>query len=216
VAVRTGDEGMGGVSVLVLEKGMPGLNVRRLKTQGWWTSNTGYLTFDDVKVPVSNLLGKENLGFQIIMFNFNPERFILSIQANRYARICLEEAIKYARGRITFKKRLADHQVIRHKIAEMSRHVEATHALLESLCYAMQQGGGDLDLAGPIALTKIQATQTFEFCAREASQIMGGASYIRGGVGERVERLYREVRVIAIGGGSEEVMRDLAMRQARL
>jgi len=216
VAVRTGGKGMKGVSLLLMEAGMPGFTIRRQKTQGWWISGTSYLTFEDVKVPVKNLIGKENDGFRPIMHNFNHERFVFAAMSNRYARICLEDSIKYARQRKTFGKRLIDHQVIRHKIAEMARLVETTHAMLEQLAYQMKVGASQRKLGGPLALIKVQATKTMEFCAREGSQILGGASYIRGGVGERIERLYREVRVNAIAGGSEEILMDLAMRQAKL
>ena len=128
----------------------------------------------------------------------------------------MEEAIKYGRIRKTFGKRLMDHQALRHKVAEMARQVEANHALLEQIAYQMTRGVSSKELSGIIAVTKVQATKTMEFCARESSQIFGGASYIRGGVGEKVERLYREVRVNAIGGGSEEILLDLGMRMARL
>jgi len=217
-AVRTGGSGMQGVSLILIERNMPGVTIRRQKTQGWWASGTAYISLEDVKVPVENLIGKENDGFKPIMHNFNHERFVFAAQSNRYARVCLEESIKYGRLRRTFGKRLIDHQVIRHKIAEMARRVESTHALLEQTAYQMNNLKGDDQslVGGPIALLKVQATKTMEYCAREASQIFGGASYIRGGVGERVERLYREVRVNAIAGGSEEVLLDLAMRQAKL
>lgn len=95
----------------------------------------------------------------------------------------------------------------------MARQVEATHAWLEHLTYQMQRVPHGA-LAGPIALLKAQATLTFELCAREAAQIFGGLAYTRGGQGEKVERLYREVRAFAIPGGSEEIMLDLGIRQA--
>jgi len=215
-AVRTGGAGMGGISFLLIESDSPGVVVRRMKTQGWWVSGTALITFEDAKVPVANLIGKENDGFKYIMKNFNHERFVLSAMSNRYARVCVEEAIKYARNRKTFGKRLVDHQVIRQKIAEMCRQVEATHALLEQVAFQMQQNVEDGKVAGIIALTKVHSTKTMEFCAREASQVLGGASCIRGGIGEKVERLYREVRINAIGGGSEEILLDLAMKQAKL
>ena len=107
-------------------------------------------------------------------------------------------------------------QVLRHKCAEMARLIETTHAYLEQIAYQMTQDVDWRRLGGPIALAKVQATKTMELCAREASQILGGNSCLRGGVGERIERLYREVRVNAIAGGSEEVLMDLAMKQARL
>ncbi len=141
----------------------------------------------------------------------------LAIQANRFARVCLEEAIKYSHKRKTFGKRLIDHPVIRNKIAHMARHVEATHAWMENLIFqSMRMPGqeGMMRLGGAIALLKAQATQTLEFCAREASQILGGIAYTRGGQGEKVERLYREVRAYAIPGGSEEIMLELGVRQS--
>lgn len=217
VAVRTGGPGMQGVSLLLIEKGMAGVTTRQMQCSGVWPSGTTYITFEDVKVPVENLIGNENEGFKYVMYNFNHERWGIVVQANRFARVCLEEAFKYAHKRKTFGKRLIDHPVIRLKIAHMARQVESTHGWLENVTYQMTT----LDkmsqakvLGGPIALLKAQSTQTFEFCAREASQIFGGLAYTRGGQGEKVERLYREVRAYAIPGGSEEIMLDLSVRQA--
>lgn len=144
-------------------------------------------------------------------------RWALTIQASRFARVCLEEAFKYAMKRKTFGKTLIEHPVIRAKIAEMARQVECTHAQLENITYqmcTMSKKDAMEKLGGATALLKAQSTKTFEFCAREAAQIFGGASYVRGGQGEKVERLYREVRAYAIPGGSEEIMLDLAVRQA--
>ena len=140
---------------------------------------------------------------------------MLAALASRFARVCLEESVVYARQRKTFGSRLADHQALRHKLAEMARACESTHALMEQTAYQMSYGS-DEGLGGRIALLKVQATKAMEFCAREASQIFGGNSYVREGKGSIVERLYREVRVYAIGGGSEEVLLDLAMKQAKL
>ena len=217
VAVRTGGPGMKGISLLLIEKSMPGVTTRQMKCSGVWPSGTTYITFEDVKVPVENLIGKENKGFQYIMYNFNHERLLVSIQASRFARVCLEEAIKHAYRRSTFGKRLIDHPVIRLKIAQMARQVEATHAWLESIvyqCSKMNYQEQQVRLGGPIALLKAQTTITFEYCAREAAQIFGGLAYTRGGQGEKVERLYREVRAFAIPAGSEEIMLDLGVRQA--
>merc|ERR1719329_1590971 len=109
-----------------------------------------------------------------------------------------------------------EHQVIRWKMAEMARQVEATHAWLESVAYQMQTMNhmeADMKLGGTTALLKVQCTKVFEYCARESAQIFGGLSYTRGGQGEKVERLSREVRAMAVPGGSEEVMLDLGIRQ---
>ena len=161
-------------------------------------------------VPVDQLIGEENKGFRVIMTNFNDERMSMSAAMEASGRVCLEEAVEWAQQRKTFGKRLADHQVIRHKIAQMKQRLNATQAYIR-LCYEAIQS--NTPNAGDIALLKVQSSETMEYCAREAMQILGGAGYMRGG---RVERIYREVRVNAIGGGSEEIMRDLASRQYQL
>mmetsp|Transcript_6310 Transcript_6310/g.21143 ORF Transcript_6310/g.21143 Transcript_6310/m.21143 type:complete len:417 (+) Transcript_6310:1114-2364(+) len=212
VAVRTGGPGIGGISLLLIERNTPGISVRRMKTQGWWVSNTAYIEFNDVRVPAKNLIGAENKGFQLIMENFNHERWGLAVTSIRYARLCLEAALSHASTRKTFGKRLIEHQVIRHKCAEMKRQIEMTHALMEQVTEQMNANVPQKELGGQIALMKVAATRTFELCAREASQVFGGNSYIREGKGAIVERLYREVRVQAIGGGSEEIMYDLWAR----
>jgi acyl-CoA dehydrogenase len=206
-AVRTGGPGAGGVSLLVIPMDLPGVTRHKLKKMGWWASDTAEIFFSDVLVPADYLVGAEGMGFPAIMLNFNNERLALAAGAIAYARVALEESIEWARERQTFGKRLADHQVIRHKIAEMTRQVNASQAYLEMTAWRMAQGGSPI---ADICLLKVQATQTMEFCAREALQILGGAGYMRG---TKSERIYREVRVNAIGGGSEEIMRDLAARQ---
>ena len=210
VAVRTGEAGMGGLSLLLIEGDSPGLERTELDKMGWRASDTATLYFDDCRVPAEHLLGEENSGFQSIVSNFNHERLDLIVQSAAFSHLCLEAAIDYARQRQTFGKRLVDHQVIRHKIAEMARQVNATQAWSELLAWRLGQGD---DPVAEICEAKVQATRVFEFCAREAAQILGGASYL---TGELVERLYREVRVQAIGGGSEEIMLDLASRQMGL
>jgi acyl-CoA dehydrogenase len=206
-AVRTGGPGAGGVSLLLIEMDLPGVTRTKLNKMGWWASDTAEIFFQDVKIPAENLVGAEGRGFPAIMLNFNNERLALAAGATAYARVALEEALAYAQQRHTFGKRLADHQVIRHKIAEMTRHVNASQAYLEMTAWRLAQGESPV---ADICLLKVQATQTMEFCAREALQILGGAGYMRG---TKSERIYREVRVNAIGGGSEEIMRDLAARQ---
>ncbi|CAK7210250.1 hypothetical protein SBRCBS47491_000713 [Sporothrix bragantina] len=216
-AVRTGGEGMNGVSLLLIERSFGGVSTRRMDCQGVWSSGTTYITFEDVKVPVENLLGKENQGFRVIMTNFNHERIGIIIQCLRFSRVCYEESVRYAHKRKTFGKRLIDHPVIRMKLAHMARQIEASYNWLENViyqCETMNETEAMLRLGGAIASLKAQSTITFEFCAREASQIFGGLSYSRGGQGGKVERLYRDVRAYAIPGGSEEIMLDLSMRQS--
>ena len=207
-AVRTGGEGAGGVSALLIPADLVGVSRTALdKKQGWWCSDTATIYFANVRVPAANLVGQENRGFSVIMTNFNAERLAMSVAMEAFSRVCLEDAVNWARERKTFGQRLADHQVIRHKIAEMKQRINSTQCYLNQISAEVQAGR---EHAGDIALLKVQSSQTMEFCAREAMQILGGMGYMRG---SRVERIYREVRVNAIGGGSEEIMRDLAARQ---
>ncbi len=207
-AVRTGGEGAGGVSALLIPADLEGVSRTALdKKQGWWCSDTATIYFDNVRVPVGNLVGQENRGFSVIMANFNFERLAMSVAMEAFSRVCLEDAVNWARERKTFGQRLADHQVIRHKIADMKQRINATQCYLTHISAEVEAGR---ERAGDIALLKVQSSQTMEFCAREAMQILGGMGYMRG---SRVERIYREVRVNAIGGGAEEIMRDLAARQ---
>ena len=209
LAVRTGGPGIGGVSLLLVETNRPGVSRTALAKMGWHSSDTATIHFDDVEVPAENLIGPENGGFGGIMRNFNGERLGMSQQANAFARICFEDALDWARQRETFGKPLVTNQVIRHKLADMVRRIQATQAWIDHCAWCVLN---DKAFPGDFALLKVQATQTMEFCAREACQILGGASFVRG---SRIERIYREVRVMAIGGGSEEIMFDLASRQYR-
>ncbi|MCB9955574.1 MAG: acyl-CoA dehydrogenase family protein [Caulobacterales bacterium] len=207
VAVRTGGDGAGGLSFLLIEADRPGVSRTKLDKMGWWMSDTAAIHFDDVRVPAENLIGVENGGFAGIVTNFNMERLSMATQAIAFSRVCIEDAAAWARERQTFGKPLSKHQVIRHKLAEMVRHVHASSALLDNCTWRVMRGEAPV---AELSLLKVQATRTMEYCAREAMQILGGAGFIRG---QRVERIYREVRVMAIGGGSEEIMLDLAARQ---
>jgi acyl-CoA dehydrogenase len=210
VAVRTGAEGAGGVSLLLIEGDTPGLSRTKLKKMGWWASDTATLHFDDCRVPAENLIGEEGQGFKLIMQNFNSERMGMAASCTAYARVCLDEAIAYAKERKTFGKPISQHQVIRHKLVDMAQRVAASQAMLEMLAWRLDQGESPV---AEICMMKNQATQTMAFCASEAVQIFGGAGYMRG---IKVERIYREVKVNAIGGGTEEIMKDLASRQMGL
>jgi len=207
-AVRTGGEGAAGISTILIPSNLEGVTRTPLdRKQGWWCSDTATIYFDNVRVPKNYLIGEENQGFKVVMVNFNSERMGMSAAMEAASRVCLEDAAKWAGERKTFGRRLADHQVIRHKFADMKQKINATQSYLNSVSRSIQLG---TENAADIALLKVQSSQTLEFCAREAMQILGGAAYMRG---NRVERIYREVRVNAIGGGSEEIMKDLAARQ---
>ncbi|MBL4689831.1 MAG: acyl-CoA dehydrogenase family protein [Nannocystaceae bacterium] len=209
-AVRTGGEGMGGVSLLVIDGDTPGLSRTALKKMGWWCSDTATLYFDECRVPVANLVGEENRGFFAIMNNFNAERLGISAMAWAFSKVCLTEAAAYAKERETFGKPLIYRQVIRHKLVDMAQHIGAVGAWLEKLTREVDDGAWPI---AEVCMLKNAATQCFEFCAKEAVQIFGGAGYMRS---TTVERLYRETKVLSIGGGAEEIMKELAAKQMGL
>jgi len=212
-AVKTGKSGMQGLSLLLIHRNMPGIKIRELKIQADELHNTTFVTLHNVKVPKKNLIGMEGMGFLYIVTNFNHERWVISVGALRKCRICFQQSIKYALKRRTFKKRLVDHQVIRLKLAEMSRQIEALQDFVERTTYQFNNHTDSRIMGGQCALLKVNASKIFEFCAREASQIFGGAAILREGKGAYVERMYRQVRGAAIPGGSEEILLDFVIRQ---
>ena len=213
VAVRTNpaDRGAGGVSLLLIERDTPGFTRTELKKMGWWASDTATLHFENCRVPAANLIGEENRGFPIVMRNFNSERIGMAAGAYGFAQICLEDALAWARERKTFGLPLSERQVIRHKLVDMAIRIETTRTLLEDLAWRVENSAGDPKvLVAQLSMLKVQSMQTLQFCADTAVQILGGMGFMRG---TRVERIYREVKVNMIGGGSEEIMKDLAARQ---
>jgi acyl-CoA dehydrogenase len=155
-------------------------------------------------------MGTENEGFLAIMNNFNYERLGMVAGMLGMMKVCFDEAVSWAQHRETFGEKLIRHQVIRHKIADMSARIDMVEAYLNQICYLANEGPMPV---AEISKAKFSASKALEFCASEAMQILGGAGYLRG---NSVERMYREVKVQAIGGGSEEIMRDLAVRQMGL
>lgn len=212
-AVRTGGPGAGGLSILLIPRDLPGIKVRKMETMFDSTYGTTMVDLEDVMVPVQNLIGKEGEGMKMIMTNFNHERFVIGIQGARMSRLCFEHSLKEAITRRTFGKRLVEHQVIRAKLAEMARGIESLQAFVENVAYQFSTGVKDHQLGAQCALLKVQASKTFELCAREAVQTFGGSGIVKEGRGAFVERLYREVRGVAIPGGSEEILLDLAIRE---
>lgn len=216
VAVRTGDvgsKGSGGISMILVPGDSPGLSRTRLEKMGWWCSDTAHLRFDSVRVPASHLLGEEGGGFRIIMGNFNGERMGMSAAALGFAQACYDEALDWARQRKTFGSALVDKQVIRHKLVDMQMRIASTQAWVDAVADRADAGDTGADWVAHVCMLKNHATQTMQFCADQAVQILGGMGFMRG---TRSERIYREVKVMMIGGGAEEIMKDLAARQLGL
>lgn len=211
VGARTGGEGLAGVSLFFVEADTPGFSRIALERKmGWWCSNQANLFFEDCRVPAENRLGAENMGFLSIVNNFNDERIAMVAGMLGGMKVCLMTAIAWAQERETFGKPLIRHQVIRHKIADMSARIDMIETYLNTICWLVNEERAPV---AEISKAKFSASKSLEFCASEAMQILGGAGYMRG---NPVERIYREVKVQAIGGGSEEIMRDLAVRQMGL
>jgi acyl-CoA dehydrogenase len=211
VAVRTGEPGFAGISLLMIEKGTPGFTVgRQLKKMGWWASDTAELFFDDCRVPVGNLIGSENMGFACIMGNFQSERLALALMANMTAQLALEESLKWAREREAFGKPIGKFQVIKHRLAEMATELEVSREFTYRQAAKMAAGQSVIK---EISMAKNFATDTADRITNDAVQILGGMGYIRESL---VERLYRDNRILSIGGGTREVMNEIISKQMGL
>jgi acyl-CoA dehydrogenase len=177
------------------------------------------LRFDGVRVPARCLVGEEGAGFKMILTNFNGERLSMAAMALGFSEACYDEALGWAQQRKTFGMAIIDHQVIRHKLMDMKMRIESTRAWLNAVSARADAGDrGDKAAKGAewvsqVCLLKNHATQTMQFCADQGVQILGGMGYMRG---TKCERIYREVKVMTIGGGTEEIMKELASRQLGL
>ena len=211
--MRTGGPGASGISLLAVPGDAPGLERTPLAKMGWWCSDTARLSFSGCRVPADHLIGDEGAGFRSIMANFNGERLLMSASACAFAAVCLDEATEWARQRTTFGQRLVEHQVVRHKLVDMRMRVLGARAWLDAQVARFDAGPLDAEAIADLCLLKNHATQAMQFCADQAVQILGATGYVRG---TRSERIYREVKVMMIGGGSEEIMKELAARQLGL
>jgi len=217
-AVRTGplSAGAKGVSLLLIERS-EGVATQKIITSYSPAAGTAFVTFDNVKVPVENLLGKENGGFACIMANFNHERWLIIVGVVRATRLVVEECFKWAHQRTVFGKPLIAQPVIREKLAHMVAQLESVYHWIEAITYQMTKlsyAEQTKLLAGPIALCKLQATRVAYDVSDKACQIFGGRAITRTGMGQIIERFQRSIKYGAILGGSEEIMADLGIKQA--
>jgi acyl-CoA dehydrogenase len=206
-AVRTGGSGYGGVSLLVVEKGAPGFEVTRsLEKMGWHCSDTAELSFTDVRVPASNLVGEENSGFALIAQQFVTERLALAVHGYGIAARALDLTVEHAKQRETFGKPLAARQVVQHKLVEMHRKVDVARTYTREVARRFVEGENPLAEA---LQAKAFAVEACSFVVDQAVQIHGGTGYMHG---IEVERAYRDARILGIGGGATEVLNDLTAR----
>jgi acyl-CoA dehydrogenase len=210
-AVRTGEPGFGGISLLVIEKGTPGFAVSRsLRKMGWLCSDTAELAFTGARVPAANLVGEENTGFVQIMRNFVSERLSLAVQAHAHAQRCLDLTLSWIRDRETFGRPLSSRQVVRHKVAEMARQVDVARTYTRRV--AERYAAGE-DVLTEVAYAKNTAVSAVEHVAHEAVQLHGGMGYLRE---SEVERHYRDIRILGIGGGTNEIMNEIIAKRLGL
>lgn len=219
MAVRTGPPGSGaaGLSLLVVPlKNYPGVSMRPIKVCGTETSGTTYIELDDVRVPVSNLVGTEGAGMKYIMTNFNHERLSIAVGATRQARVALSTAFDYVLKREAFSKPLITQPVVRHRLAKAGAELESLSAWIEQFLFQMtklKKEDADRELGGLTAMAKAKAGMVLNECSQTAMLLFGGNGLTRTGQGELIERIYRDVPTSRIPGGSEDVLLDLAVRQ---
>lgn len=215
LAVRTdgAHKGAKGISMLMVPGDTPGISRTRLHKMGWHSSDTAQLHFDRVRVPQRYRLGDEGAGFKMVMGNFNGERLAMSAMALGFAQACFDEALAWSRQRQTFGAALVERQVIRHKLMDMQMRISSTQAWVDAVTQQADAGQTGPAWVADVCLLKNHATQCMQFCADAAVQMLGGMGYMRGTVSERV---YREVKVMMIGGGAEEIMKELAAKQLGL
>ena len=207
VAAKTG-EGRHAMSMFIVEKGTPGFTVgRSLDKSGWLSSDTAELVFDDCRIPAANLLGVENRGFYSVMKNFQTERIALGAMAIGHCMQALQETLVFVRERKAFGGSLFDKQAVRQRLAMADAKVRAARAYLYHCGWRVTQGH---DVVQDVSLLKALTGELVNEVVSTCQQFHGGMGYMRGTM---IERLWRDARVLAIGGGATEVMLDEAAKR---
>ena len=203
--------GHGGISFLVLEREMPGYEVAaKLEKMGWHSSDTGELAFSDVEVPAENLLGEENGGFKLIMANFAWERLLMAIGAVGGMQRLIETTVAYAKEREAFGRPIGKFQAIRHQVAEMALKAETARALTYNALRLFHTGQ---DCIRDVSMAKLVTQRSLLEVADQALQIHGGYGYMRE---YGIERAVCDARLGPIGGGTDDIMREILGKQMGL
>jgi len=207
-AVRTGGPGAAGVSLLVVEKGTPGFEVsRRLEKMGWRSSDTAELSFVDARVPAENLVGAQNSGFAQIAQAFVAERIGLAVQAYSSAQRCLDITVQWCRGRETFGRPLISRQTVQNTLTEMARRTDVARVYSRNV--VERQLAGEDNLITAACFAKNTAVEAGEWVASQGVQLFGGMGYM---TESEIERQYRDMRILGIGGGTTEILTGLAAK----
>ncbi|MFE0022739.1 acyl-CoA dehydrogenase family protein [Amycolatopsis sp. NPDC059021] len=206
--VRTGGEGAHGLSLIVVERGTPGFTVsRKLDKMGWLCSDTAELSYVDVRVPVENRIGAENSGFAQVATQFVVERLSLAVQAYAHAQRALDLTLDWCRLRETFGRPLISRQLVQHKLTEMARKIDVARTYTRQI--AVRHVSGE-EVIAEACFAKNTAVEAAEWVVNEAVQLHGGLGYMRE---SEVERHYRDVRILGIGGGTTEILTGLAAKR---
>ena len=206
-AVRTGDAGAHGISLLVIEKGTPGFTVsRKLEKMGWLCSDTAELSFSDVRVPADQLVGAEGTGFVQLAQNFVSERLTLAVQAYAGAQRALDLTVEWCRNRETFGRPLISRQTVQHTLTEMARRVDVARVYVHDV---VRRAAAGENVIAPVCFAKNTAVEAGQWVVDQAVQLHGGIGYMREA---EVERQYRDLKILAIGGGTTEILTSLAAK----
>ncbi|WP_350279842.1 acyl-CoA dehydrogenase family protein [Kribbella sp. HUAS MG21] len=207
-AVRTDGPGAQGISLLVIEAGSAGFGVsRKLEKMGWLCSDTAELAFDDVRVPVGNLVGAPGSGFVQLAVNFVAERLTLAVQAYAGAQRALDLTVEWCRQRETFGRPLISRQSVQHTLTEMARRIDVTRVYVHSVAERAVRGE---DVIAETCFAKNTAVEAGQWVCDQALQLHGGLGYMREA---EVERQYRDQKILAIGGGTTEILTGLASKR---
>ncbi|GBG24900.1 Short-chain specific acyl-CoA dehydrogenase, mitochondrial [Hondaea fermentalgiana] len=212
--VRTGGKGHGGLSLLLIER-TEGVTTKRIKTSYSSVAGTSLITFENVKVPASNLLGKEGGGFLLAMANFNHERWGMAVGGNRQNRLIIEECYKWAYNRKVFGKRLIHQPQIQERLATMCAYVDSVSALIDNVTYKMcnmSYAEQTTKLSGAISLLKNQQVEASRVVNDGAIQIFGGRALTQTGLGSKLENFQRTYQYGAVLGGASSVLATQAVR----
>ncbi|MBF6077974.1 acyl-CoA dehydrogenase family protein [Nocardia beijingensis] len=208
-AVRTGGPGSGGISLLIVDKNTPGFTVsRKLDKMGWLASDTAELSYVDVRVPAENLVGPENSGFYQIAGAFVSERVGLAVQAYSSAQRCLDLTLEWVRNRETFGRPLISRQAVQNTVTEMARRIDVARVYTRDV--VQRSAEGETDLIAEVCFAKNTAVEAGEWVANQAVQLFGGLGYMRE---SEIERQYRDMRILGIGGGTTEILTGLAAKR---
>ncbi|MBT8266692.1 MAG: acyl-CoA dehydrogenase family protein [Bacteroidia bacterium] len=204
VAAKTIPElGNKGISMFVVDKDTPGVSVSKLNKLGWRASDTAEIAYDNVKVPVENLMGEPGKGFPYIMQHFALERLLMGINAHARSEFALDYVLTYMNERKTFGKRLDEYQALRHKYADLYANMEMCREYNYSVAHRLNKGEYVVKEA---TISKLQSTKMADEVAYHCLQFLGGYGYMED---YPMARLFRDSRLGPIGGGTSEILREI-------